>query len=70
MCQVEPKVWRVLDSDGVSHEIVAHFCFNNNDDGRGLVFRRYVDDDKRNRADVVVTFAPGYWNKYEAVSNG
>lgn len=67
---VEPKTWVVTDTDGAVHNVTAHYCFNNNDDGRGLVFRRYEDDDKRNFTEVVAAFAPGHWMKYELMPCG
>lgn len=68
MSHIATKHWIVQDTDGTLHEVEAHYCFNNNDDGRGLVFRRHEEDDKRNWTEVVAAFAPGHWTKYELVS--
>lgn len=63
------RVWQVKDSEGVTHEIAAHYCFNNDGDGRGLVFRRYQNDDPDNRTEVVAAFAVGHWAFYKEITS-
>lgn len=58
------RKYRVTLPNGELQDIDAHFCFNNADDGRGLIFRRYVEDNTENRTFVVAEFAPGFWASY------
>lgn len=44
-------------------EVDAHYAFDNDDDGRGLVFRRCNDDGDRTR--IVAQFKPGAWEMYQ-----
>lgn len=59
----------VRDVEGIVHEIEAHYCFNNDDDGRGLVLRRRLNDDSSERTEVVATFAKGYWTFYKEITD-
>lgn len=44
-------------------EVEAHYVFDNDEDGRGLVFRRINEDDGRAR--LVAQFKPGAWDMYQ-----
>lgn len=59
------RKYAVTLANGEERRVYAHFCFNNSEDGRGLVFRRYVDDDTNNRTYVVAEYAMGFWASYE-----
>ena len=48
--------------------VQAHYCFNNADDGRGLIFRRFIDDNTENKTYVVAEFATGFWASYREVN--
>lgn len=62
------RTWEVKDTDDVYHEITAHFCFDNAEEG--LIFRRYKNDDLEERTTVVASFARGFWKFYkETTSN-
>lgn len=58
------RCYRVTLPNGDVHDVQSHFCFNNADDGRGLIFRRYIDDNTENRTYVVAEYAPGFWASY------
>lgn len=60
--------WEVRAGDEVNI-IEAHYCFDNNDDGRGLVFRRYIDDNPENRTRVVAAFSVGFWQSYKELND-
>lgn len=47
-----------------SFHIEAHYAFDNSDEGRGLIFRRYEDDDPENRTTIVAQFAQGFWASF------
>jgi hypothetical protein len=64
------RTYRVKDDEGIWHEHVAHFGFDNQDEGRGLIFRRYRDDNPANRTYVVASYAQGSWKFYEETQNG
>lgn len=63
------RQWYVRDTNAVEHFIVAHYCFNNGEEG--LLFRRHTNDDINNRTEVVASFAQGFWQFYkDANSDG
>jgi len=59
------RYYEVTDRYGHTHELAAHFCFNNA--GEGLIFRQYpVNSD---RTEIVAAFADGSWDMYKEVKN-
>ena len=60
------KRWRVEDTQGLVHEIEAHFAFNNGE--QGLVFRAYPH--KHTKTTVVAAFAHGAWRAFKESIDG
>jgi len=63
-CKV--RKWEVIDGSDKRHEITAHYCFNNGDEG--LVFRTYPPGAEKTV--VVAAFAQGQWKLYKEIING
>lgn len=63
------RTWQVRTPEGWD-TIESHFCFDNNERGEGLVFRRYIDDNPENKTRVVAAYANGYWQAYKELENG
>jgi len=59
------RYYEVTDRYGHTHELAAHFCFNNA--GEGLIFRRYPEGS--DRTEIVAAFAEGSWDMYKEVKN-
>lgn len=64
------REYAVVELDGTEHTILAHFGFDNSDEGKGLVFRRYRDDDRDNFTYVVAAFAQGSYKFWKEIYNG
>ena len=67
-----PQLRRYLVTlpNGHVRVIEAHYAFDNSDEGKGLVFRRFIEDNTENRTYVVATYAPGFWASFEELVDG
>lgn len=69
---VQPKTWEVGLPNGNTVDVVAHYVFNNSgandpnfNNGDGLLFRRYIrDEKKKSNTEVTAEFAAGSWAFY------
>lgn len=66
------RMYVVTDCDGGVHDVEASYAFDNSDEGRGLTFRRHIDDNPSSKTYVVAEFSAGSWKFYKekAQNNG
>lgn len=64
------RKYEVRFPDQSTVTVDAHYCFNNADEGKGLVFRRFINDDTENKTYVVAEYAPGFWAAYRELVDG